>query len=223
MCCAAIWSALAAMFGSAILHDAGARGVIGMDYSGEALDVARKAATDAALCCADARRLPVRDRSVPVVTSFETLEHLHAPEKFLSELRRVLEPDGVLVLSTPNALHTKPVNGKPENPYHVQEFTPPELDALLRGYFRDVRLIGQTPHPRYRVCPYWVLPEHHPRDWATRARIVAWKLQRRLPQAMRERLSQLLQKRSFYPGERDFVFTEEALATGHVLVAICRP
>src|SRR5207302_1833392 len=96
----------------------------------------------------DGTRLPLRHDSIEVIVSFETLEHVPQFDEFVTELRRVLKADGVLLLSTPNALHTRPLDGKPRNPFHVREFTPNELLALLRGSFRRVQLLGQRTHPR---------------------------------------------------------------------------
>lgn len=211
--------------GAAILVDAGAAGVFGLDNSTTALEeAAARDVGQSLLCRGDACRLPIPDRAVPVVTSFETIEHLEEPEAFVQELRRVLHPTGVLVLSTPNALHTKPVNGKPVNPFHVREFTPDELRQLLSEHFRHVALKGQQPDPRrYKVCPYWTRPEQLPSDPLGRLRVLAWKLHSRLPTSLREGLSRLVRRGSFYPGEHDFVFTETGIEAGHVLVAICRP
>lgn len=36
-----------------------------------------------------------------VVVSFETIEHLERPEKFLEEVSRILKDDGLLIISTP--------------------------------------------------------------------------------------------------------------------------
>ena len=91
----------------------------------------------------DGLSLPFKDESFDVVTSFETLEHLSERGKFLSELKRVLRQDGLLVLSTPNANYTKPANGKPSNPFHIFEYTPEELRAELGTYFCLEQLLGQ--------------------------------------------------------------------------------
>jgi len=49
-------------------------------------------------------RLPLPDASFDVVVSFETIEHLEGPDQplMLAEFRRVLKPDGLLVISSPN-------------------------------------------------------------------------------------------------------------------------
>lgn len=46
--------------------------------------------------------LPFADASFDVVVSIEGLEHIQRPFDFVRECRRVLRPDGFLVLSTPN-------------------------------------------------------------------------------------------------------------------------
>jgi SAM-dependent methyltransferase len=210
--------------GADILLDTGAKGVVGVDTAPEALARTReRRPRGASLCRADGARLPFRDGSFGAVTSFETLEHVREPDRLLDELHRVLGPDGVLVLSTPNALHTKPIDGTPRNPFHVREFTPTELENILTARFRQVELLGQAPHAHYEACPYWVLPEHLPKGASGRARVVSWKMQSRLPAAVREGLARALHGRSFYPGEHDFVFSESAVGSGHVLVAVCRP
>lgn len=45
---------------------------------------------------------PLEDESIDVVHSCEIIEHLFDTEGYLNELHRVLVPDGVLILSTPN-------------------------------------------------------------------------------------------------------------------------
>ena len=82
----------------------------------------------------DARALPLPDDSVDVAVSFETLEHLAEQDVFLSELRRVLRPGGLLIISTPDR-DVYSAGGVPPNPYHVLELTRAEFDALLLRHF----------------------------------------------------------------------------------------
>ena len=81
------------------------------------------------------------------VVSFETLEHLAEPARFLSAVRGVLAPGGTLVVSTPN----QSVTGF-ETPddwsFHEKEYTAAELTALLAGHgFDAADLFGQRVTP----------------------------------------------------------------------------
>ena len=42
------------------------------------------------------------DRVFDAIVSFETIEHIDQPLVFLGNVRRVLKPNGVLIISTPN-------------------------------------------------------------------------------------------------------------------------
>ncbi len=51
---------------------------------------------------ASALELPFKDETCEIITSFDVLEHLLEPERFVSEASRVLRPDGLFILATPN-------------------------------------------------------------------------------------------------------------------------
>lgn len=90
----------------------------------------------------DARALSLPDASIDVAVSFETLEHLAEQDAFLSELRRVLRPGGLLIISTPDRDAYSPV-GTPPNPYHVLELTRAEFESLLQRHFAQVSFTAQ--------------------------------------------------------------------------------
>jgi len=82
----------------------GARSVSGEDFSDTAIETACNPHTAANLAfrLGDIQRIEHPDDTFDVVVSCETLEHLPAPYKAVTELARVLRPGGLLVLSTPN-------------------------------------------------------------------------------------------------------------------------
>ncbi len=92
----------------------------------------------------DARALPLPDASVDVVVSFETLEHILEQDVFIGELRRVLRPGGLLVMSTPDR-DVYSAAGMPPNPYHVLELTRAEFEVLLRRHFAHAVFAMQRP------------------------------------------------------------------------------
>ena len=92
----------------------------------------------------DARALPCADAAFDIVTSFETIEHFAEHDRFMDEIRRVLRPGGQLIISTPDRDNYSPAEN-PANPYHVQELTAAEFDALLRARFAEVSVLLQRP------------------------------------------------------------------------------
>jgi SAM-dependent methyltransferase len=92
----------------------------------------------------DARVLPVPDASRDVVISFETIEHFAEQQQFLDEVRRVLRPGGLFVVSTPDRDNYSPAESA-VNAYHVKELTAAEFETLLRSNFATVSLALQRP------------------------------------------------------------------------------
>lgn len=210
-------------YGGRLLLELGMARVLGMDMDRSALDVAaqRRAATQT-LLLADAVRMPLADGAVPAAVSMETLEHIEDRERFVAELARVLRPGGLLVLSTPNARVSRPVEGVPRNPFHLHEYDPEALRELLQASFSDVRLYGQRVKDAYPVFPLAApLPEDaRP---SAKARTALWRVQHRaLPFGVKDFVSRLLHNRAFYPSEFDFAFEAEDFARAHVTVAVCR-
>jgi ubiquinone/menaquinone biosynthesis C-methylase UbiE/glycosyltransferase involved in cell wall biosynthesis len=72
------------------------------------------------------------DGSVGLVVSFETIEHLKAPELFLQEVRRVLKPGGTFIGSVPNMWVDE--TGKDPNPWHFHVFDFAKLAELCQQF-----------------------------------------------------------------------------------------
>jgi len=131
-------------YGTALLAGRAAN-VTGVDISAEALAHARTAyaaQSNVEFRQSDCTKLPFDDGSFDVVVSFETLEHLDAQQAFLDELKRVLAPDGLLVLSSPNRPPSSEARGM-VNPFHVRELDRAELAALLEPRFAHQAWYGQ--------------------------------------------------------------------------------
>ncbi len=92
--------------------------------------------------CASALNLPFDDDHFDAVVSFETLEHLTKHDQLLGEFRRVLRPEGFLVLSSPDRKTYSDDTGF-KNEFHLRELYRDELEQLLSRHFPNYRLFGQ--------------------------------------------------------------------------------
>jgi SAM-dependent methyltransferase len=136
--------ACGAGYGSALLARAAKR-VVGADISAEAVAHARAtyaAVANAAFEQADCTALPFAEASFDAIVSFETIEHIDRQAQFLDEAARLLRPDGLLILSSPNRPEYSERRGF-ANPFHVRELDRDELAALLAPRFPHTRWFGQ--------------------------------------------------------------------------------
>lgn len=132
-------------YGAALLAQV-ARSVVGVEVAEDTVEHARAAydAPGLTFLHGDARRIPCPDHSFDAVVSFETLEHFYEHDEFMAEVRRVLRPDGLLIVSSPERDVYSPA-GYPPNPYHVHELTHAEFGTLLRANFGHVSMYAQRP------------------------------------------------------------------------------
>jgi len=144
-------------YGAIGLKRAGASAVLALDRDASTcqrvLHEARRHPVDHAprIVRADALRLPLADAAVEVVVSFETLEHLTDPARFLDECVRVLRPGGRLIISTPNRPVYREGTDGVDNPHHLRELDAEEFRDLLTPRFARFDLYGQTPYH----APWW--------------------------------------------------------------------
>lgn len=210
-------------YGLALLADRG-RSVVGADADFDALRTARTSGAigSATVVRSDACHLPFGDASWDAVTSFETIEHLHDRRAFVEEIRRVLAPGGVCVMSTPNANYTQPVDGVPRNPFHVHEYHPAEFASELRRRFAQVELLGQALSARFVVSPFWDDQQRMPRTFGPQLRLMTWRVLHRMPAGVRDRFSRTFWGHPLIPTEYDYEFSAATVDEAPVLVAVCR-
>jgi len=71
-----------------------------------------------------------------LLVSFEGVEHLEHPTMFLNEARRLLKPNGRMIISTPRKPHG--------NPFHIKEYSLEEFTAELSVNFNIHTMFGQV-------------------------------------------------------------------------------
>jgi SAM-dependent methyltransferase len=134
-------------YGAALLAERAAR-VVGMDRP-EAVRVAsaRHRGPQLEYRAQNLERLDEVPDVFDLVVSFQVIEHVPDPVGFLCGLAGRVAPGGELIVTTPNRLMSVS-----ENPYHLREWTAPELLALAAPVLPGVRLVGV--HGSARVIAY---------------------------------------------------------------------
>ena len=83
-------------FGASILDYRGDLAVLGVDISKAAVAAAKKRYPKLKVKVGDVYKLPYRNNQFDAIVVADVFEHLNDPETALSEISRVLKPDGVL-------------------------------------------------------------------------------------------------------------------------------
>lgn len=129
-------------YGSKDLLDKGAKKVIGIDISKEAINYCKSKYKDKTLSfqVGTVDKIPLNDNSLDVVVSLETLEHVDEKTQilFLREVKRVLKKKGVFIVSTPNRKIFKN-----KGPFHKNELTLKGLNEFLSEYFKNLKILYQ--------------------------------------------------------------------------------
>ena len=122
-----------------------AESVIGVDIDAEAVSHAQRTYSSKSNLyyhVGSCSAIPLPDNSIDVVTSFETIEHHNEHEEMMIEIKRVLKPNGLLIISSPNKLVYSDNTGD-VNPFHVKELYLNEFSDLLGKTFKNVEMLGQ--------------------------------------------------------------------------------
>lgn len=159
-------------YGTALLATV-ASGVVGVDVDIATIEHARATYGESQrlrFLAASCTGLPLPSGSIDVIVSFETIEHISAAEQreMLSEFSRVLKPEGVLVLSSPNRrVYSESRNYV--NEFHVQELDRDELARLLTPAFPAQRWLRQR-----LICWSGIWSEAAGGDSSGTSRAEAW-------------------------------------------------
>jgi glycosyltransferase involved in cell wall biosynthesis/ubiquinone/menaquinone biosynthesis C-methylase UbiE len=130
-------------YGSAILAEVAHR-VIGVDISKDAIGHAnlKYKKDNLEFKVGSCSNIPINNASVDLVVSFETIEHHGEHDAMMSEIKRVLRPNGVLIISSPDK-HEYSEIPRYNNPFHVKELYRQEFEKLMTSHFKYVTMYGQ--------------------------------------------------------------------------------
>lgn len=154
-------------WGTYLLATAGSKYVYGVDISESAIADARKfhSRFNNEFILGDVERIPIGNEKVDVIICLETIEHVNNPQLFFCELNRVINKEGIVILSTPNSILYNTGN-KPYNPYHFEEYTREEICVFanssgfeIKDYFGQHIVRNQIEVDLYRgfIRNYWFI------------------------------------------------------------------
>jgi 2-polyprenyl-3-methyl-5-hydroxy-6-metoxy-1,4-benzoquinol methylase len=128
-------------FGSRMLKEAGAEYVVGVDIAPESVAYAQAhySTPGVEFLQGDAEVFEWREQ-FDVIVTYETIEHVPHPSKFLDRLRQLIQPDGYLFLSVPLG-ETRHVD-----PYHLHAFELEDIFSLIEQSGFDLEA--------YRIEPW---------------------------------------------------------------------
>lgn len=144
-------------YGAYFLATRGAKRVIGVDRSTEAIAFACSmyAVDNARYVVMDVERMGFGADTFDVVVSFETSEHVSDVQAFVAEIARVLKASGVAIISTPNRKFYSDMGLT--NEFHLSEMNAGAFMALLEANFESYDVLYQcVPDAPLRRDPYSV-------------------------------------------------------------------
>ncbi len=131
-------------YGSSLMSEKAAV-VYGVDIDLETIENAKKEypKENITFLTGSADKIPLLDQSVDVVVSFETIEHHDKHDEMMSEIKRVLKKEGLLVISTPDKLYYTDYRKAFKNEFHVKELYKNEFTTLIANYYKNTLLLTQ--------------------------------------------------------------------------------
>lgn len=93
--------------------------------------------------------------SFDVAVCCDVIEHVEQPEQLLLDIRRILKPRGIAIITTPIRLTETPLDAN-----HVQEFFPSQFQTLMESCFTEIQVQRHIPLAGlmlYYWCPWFFL------------------------------------------------------------------
>jgi ubiquinone/menaquinone biosynthesis C-methylase UbiE len=118
--------------------------VTGLDIASDAVEYARETypIPNLLFLVSSCTATPFPPNSFELVVAFEVIEHLEDYRAFLNECARVVTPQGLFIVSSPNKSYYAESRAKTgPNPFHEHEFEAEEVVSELGRVFSNVRLL----------------------------------------------------------------------------------
>jgi 2-polyprenyl-3-methyl-5-hydroxy-6-metoxy-1,4-benzoquinol methylase len=194
-------------YGSAVLARSAAH-VTGVDANPDAHEHARLR-YDAANLRFERALVDGYEERCDAVVFLQTIEHMEEPGAVLEHFRSLIDPDGVVYVSTPNVLTLAPEgHEKSDNPWHLREYRAEAFRELCHSVFGSVAMLGLFHARKLRA-----------HELALRAGWDAIHPRLRLTKAFYDRFGPAIVARDFALRSESTADLDRALD----FVAVCRP
>lgn len=124
-----------------------AENIIAVDVSVEAVTYAKENFVSGNLVFKEVKDLGCE--KFDVITSFQVIEHVSNDKWYIEKLKGMLNPGGVLLLTTPDKTN-RLFNyiQRPWNEFHLKEYSYHSMHRLLSNYFDDFKILKITSNPK---------------------------------------------------------------------------
>ena len=125
----------------------------------------------------DIQHLPFKDETYDVIFASHVLEHIRDDRQAITEIRRILKPNGFAILPVP-IVCTNTIEYADANPYEAGHIRAPGLDYFDRymEYFRKVEVQGSESFPeRHQLFIYEDRSKWPSRECPLRPPMEGWR------------------------------------------------
>ncbi len=132
-------------YGSYLLSQ-NAKTVVGVDIDKTTVQKAKQKyiSSNLSYLQGNTNAIPSKDNTFDIIVSFETIEHHNQHEEMILEIKRVLKPNGILIISTPDKRQYSDIPNY-KNPFHVKELYEKEFKNLIKNHFTNHFFLHQQP------------------------------------------------------------------------------
>ncbi len=207
-------------YGSALLSENGA--VVGMDRNRKAIAYATKRyGRKAQFKLGNVEEFKIYLGLFDVISAFEIIEHLKNPRAFLKNACKSLRSNGIMILSTPNAVSHP---NTPKSPYHEKEYTKREFEKLLNSFFSHVEMYGQVKNKNAKKALSSFMDSQKKRQEFVNKD--TWGIRKLIPKSVKEKIWKYMgslygRKPQDNLETRDFPIKKENVPNAEYFIAVC--
>lgn len=118
--------------------------VLGIDVDIHSINYAQKKYQNTELSFQhyNGEKINCEPHSFDMVISFQVMEHVKDVNNYLGNIKQMLKPDGIYIITTPSRTYRLSPGQKPNNPFHLREYDSVSLKKAVEEIFPDAKIYG---------------------------------------------------------------------------------